>query len=479
MVGLLSGYLLWIGLTRLTTPEVIGISSTVISLANILTAVALMGVPQGVSRFLAKSYHGENLDEARTFIRTSLFTVSAGILATFGVLFIVRDWIYVTLDPILIILTMLLVGSTSIAILNRSIVIATLKTKILPEVMLLASTSRVVIVVLLVVMNAGALGVVTGYASFEILASILLAIAVYGIYKSGEKIENGTTLKMAFKSVFSASIPSWIPRIIASLGGSNLGTIVVFGFNGAGQAASYFLANAIFSAISTIAVPLYTVAYPALSAMTDGRKRLAWRIVKISVIFSLPLSASVFFYSNDIVNLLGKHYDDSSILLKIFMLSILPNSIYSVVTQLVYAYGNYRQVLILGLATSIPRVVLYFILVPVFGGTGAVTSFLIGTIIGCAVSVIIAKKIGVIIDWKSLGSIALISFLPSLILSYFQVNYIIGIVSTIAISFLLFLKFRILTKADLQDTVNVLPARVAGPLTVILTRVGTLLNRDY
>lgn len=478
-MGLLSGYLLWIGLTRISTPEIIGISSAVISLANILSAVAMMGVPQGVSRFLAKNYYEKNVVETSAFLRASLFMVGEGILISFVLLLLVKDWIYVTVDSNLIILSMLLIGSTSIAVLNRSIVIATLKTQMLPMIMVISSISRIVIVVLLVLMNTGAMGIVTGYASFEILSSILLGFAIYRIYKPIQKNISRTMLHGAFKSLFSASIPTWIPRIVAALGGSNLGTIVVFGFNGASQAASYFLANAIYSAISTISIPLYTIAYPALSAMTDGRKRLAWRIIKISVIFSLPLSSSVFFYSDDIVGLLGNHYADSSLLLKIFMLSILPNSIYSVVTQLVYAYGNYRQVLMLGLATSVPRSLLYFILVPSWGGAGAVTSFLIGTLIGCVFSVIIAKRIDVIIRWKSLGFISAISFLPAFIFSSFQLNYIVGIFGTVVISFILFLKFRILSRSDVEDTVNVLPVRFAKPIALIFTKVGILLNRDY
>jgi O-antigen/teichoic acid export membrane protein len=466
-------------LTRISTPEVIGISSTVISLANILSAVAMMGVPQGVSRFLAKSYHEKNVAETSAFLRASLFMVAEGILISFVLLMLVKDWVYITVDANLTILTILLTGSTSIAVLNRSIVIASLKTQTLPVIMVVSSASRIVIVVLLVLMNTGATGIVTGYASFEILSSILLGFAIYGIYKPIQKNISRATLYAAFKNLFGASIPTWIPRIVATLGGSNLGTIVVFGFNGASQAGAYFIANAIYSAISTISVPLYTIAYPALSAMTDGRKRLAWRIIKISVVFSLPLSFSVFFYSDDIVGLLGNHYADSSLLLKIFMLSILPNSIYSVVTQLVYAYGNYRQVLILGLAASVPRSLLYFILVPSFGSEGAVISFLIGTLIGCAFSIIIAKRIEVIIRWKSLGFISAISFFPAFVFSLFQINYIVGITGTIVISLVLFLKFRVLTRYDVEDTVNVLPIRLARPIALIFTKIGILLNKDY
>jgi O-antigen/teichoic acid export membrane protein len=213
--------------------------------------------------------------------------------------------------------------------------------------------------------------------------------------------------------------------------------------------------------------------------MHDGRKRFSWRILKISIVLSLPLSSAVFFYSSDIVRLLGQDYIDASLFLKIFMITILPNSVNLMVSQLVYAYGNYRQVLVLGLASSIPRTLLYFLLVPSFGGMGAAISFLVGSIIGFAYSIIVAKQISMIMHWKSLGLITGLSILPALILAYFQINFIVGTISTIGISFIAFVKFRILTKYDIEDTVNVLPASVAKPLTVILAKVGRLLNEDY
>jgi O-antigen/teichoic acid export membrane protein len=478
-IGLLSGFLLWIGLTRIATPDIIGTASAVVSLATIFTIVATMGIPVGVSRFLAKSFHDNTLEEASLFVKASLIFVSLGILASIAILVIIKDWVSVSLGINLMISSMILIASGSISFLIHSIVLATLKTKVLPIVMVFAATTRIIVVVVLVLMNTGALGVVMGYASFEILTAILLAITVHRIFRSRHSRTGNIKLNYPFRSILSASIPNLIPRLITSLGGSSLGTIVVFGFNGASQAASYFLANAIFSAIATITAPLFTIAYPALSAMGDGRKRFAWRILKISIILSLPLSWSVFFYSSDIVLLLGHDYIDASLFLKIFMITILPNSVNLMVSQLVYAYGNYRQVLVLGLASSIPRTLLYFLLVPSFGGMGAATSFLVGSIIGFVVSIIVAKQTDMMMDWKSLGLITAISFLPALILAYFQINFIVGTISTIGISFIAFLKFRILTKSDIEDTVNVLPASVARPLNGIMVKVGRLLNGDY
>jgi O-antigen/teichoic acid export membrane protein len=466
-------------LTRIATPEIIGTSSTIISLANIFTTVAILGLPTGVSRFLAKLFFEKNLEKANMFVKASLILLALGISISIAVLLIIGDWIYFNLDPFLMTFSMLLVSSSAITILNRSIIIATLKTKILPKVMVVTASTRTVLVIILVLMHAGALGVVMGYTSFQILAAILLGFAVFRALRSRDRNNSNIKLNYPFKSILSASIPNWIPKLITTLGGSNLGTIVVFGFNGPSEAASFFLANAIFLAISAIVTPLFTIAYPTLSAMSDGRKRFAWRIIKISIILSLPLSASIIFYSNDVVLLLGHEYIDASVPLRIFLLSILPNSLYTVITELVYAYGNYRQVLALGLASSIPRTVLYFLLVPAFGATGAATSYLVGSIIGCVFAMIVAKKIGMIINWKDLGFIVIIAFLPPFISNYFQLNYILGIFSTVAISVILFLKFKILTKPDIEDAINVLPIGMAKPLTIVFNKVGKVLNRDY
>jgi O-antigen/teichoic acid export membrane protein len=451
----------------------------VIALANIFTTVAILGLPTGVSRFLAKLFYEKNLEKANVFVKASLILLALGIATSIAALLIIRDWIYVNLDPLLMIFSMLLVSSSAVAILNRSIIISTLKTKILPKVMVVTASTRTVLVVVLVLMNTGALGVVMGYTSFQILAAILLGFTIFRTLRSRDRINPNIKLNYPIKRIVSASIPSWIPKLITTLGGSNLGTIVVFGFNGPSEAASFFLANAIFLAISAIVTPLFTIAYPTLSAMSDGRKRFAWRIIKISIILSLPLSASIIFYSNDVVLLLGHEYINASVPLKIFLLSILPNSLYTVITELVYAYGNYRQVLALGLASSIPRTLLYFILVPAFGATGAATSYLVGSIIGCVFSTIVAKKIGMIIYWKDLGFIVIMAFLPPFIFNYLQLNYILGIFSTVAISVILFLKFKIITKPDIEDAVNVLPIGMAKPLTIMLNKVGKILNRDY
>ena len=55
-VGMVAGYVLWLVLSSLTTPTVIGIASTVISLSIIFSQIIDMAVPTGSTRFLGKSF---------------------------------------------------------------------------------------------------------------------------------------------------------------------------------------------------------------------------------------------------------------------------------------------------------------------------------------------------------------------------------------------------------------------------------------
>ncbi len=479
IIGFISGYLLWVVLTRITTPEIIGISSTVVSLSSIFIVIAEIGVDKGSSRLLARCFHDNNLEKARIFVKVSLVLICLGIFSSVSILMIFKDWISPGLNIPLLYLAMLIIGSSTVGILLHSIIIASLKTKVIPKVMVVASSSRTIMVIVLVLAQAGAVGILLGYSFYQILASILLAFAIIKLLRHKENSKNTEQIINPFKTILIASVPSWIPKLISVIGGANLGTVIVFGSNGASEAAAFFLANIILSGIITIVVPLYTISFPALSAMSDYRKRFTWRIIKVSMVVLSPLSLAVIFYSPDVINLLGQDYSNASIVLRILLLTALVSPFSTMVHQLVYAYGNYRLVLYLGLASNIPRILLYFLLVPVFGGAGAAVSLLIGSIIYFVLSTLVAKKIGLIINWKDLGLIVILPLLPAFLFSYFQVNFIVGIIGTIFASIIAFLRFDILTKSDVQDSVNVLPEGIAKPLVIMLNRVGRVLNKDY
>ncbi len=469
---MLSGYIFWLILSKVTTSEVIGTSSAVISFTTIFISIVTIGVPSGIQRFLGRSFSEQKLGDVKVFTNASLLIVTIGTVGCSIGLFMVKDWIRYAfhIDFSLFFLSLLIIASSALSALLRSIVIASLKTRILYLLSIMSSIAKVALAFALVLMGLGALGILIGYTVPTILTSVVLGGTIIAKFRPSST-KHDVSLANSSKNILVASIPFWIPGLITTIG-SQLGTIVVFGSRGASQAGVYFIALSIVTGITLIASALTTIAYPTISAIHDGRKRLAWRIAKITLITTFPLSASIIFYSKDIMQIFGRGYGGGATTLELLLLSGLPGVVIGGVGLLVYSYGNNREVLAIGLAVSLPRTLLYFVFVPLFGGLGAAISYIVGSIIGFIVSIIIAKDVRMQIFWKDLAFISIIPAGVAFILSYVGINYIIGIIVTLLISYTLFLRLRILKKIDLEDAALLLPTRIANPTVHLLSKIA-------
>lgn len=347
--------------------------------------------------------------------------------------------------------------------------VASLEANSLPKVMFLSSICKIILIFFLVLIGSGAIGIIFGYLIGYILSAVFMFFTLVTILAS---IKKETTLGLyhACTRILIAGIPSLIPKVIGILG-TNLGTILVFGMQGASQAGSFFIAFSIFYAIAAIRESLFTVAFAVLSTMDDQRKIFVSKLTKMSLIITLPICSIVFLYSDDIMGLFGSHYIESSLALKIMILSMMPSMFAAGITSLVYAYGNYWKVLQIGIGLNLSRVLLYFVLVPLYGNTGAAISLAIGSLIGFAVSVIIAKRIGMLIFWQQLALIFVIPTGLAFIMPYFHTSPIVGIPVILLLSFSLFLILKILTKSDVRTSLDLLPRSIAKPLIDILDKL--------
>jgi O-antigen/teichoic acid export membrane protein len=314
----------------------------------------------------------------------------------------------------------------------------------------------------------GALGITIGYLSGYVLATILLSYTLLGILKPSQK-ESNVSLSVACRNILVASIPSWVPKVMSVIG-ARLGTVVVFGTEGANQAGSYFIATSVFYAITAVMDALNSVAFPILSAMDDKRKRFVWRLMKMILVTTLPISSMAILYSEEIMAIFGPDYVQASLPLKIIMLSTLTYTFSVCISLLIYSYGNYLQVLTIGISSSSSRIILYFILVPLYGTIGAAFAYTIGSIVAFVISALVAKKIGMNIFWKELALLFAIPNAVALLLGFFHVEYMIGVPVIFTASLTLYLALRLLTKPELYDSVAILPDRIAKPLINILNK---------
>jgi O-antigen/teichoic acid export membrane protein len=473
------GYAFWYILSKITTPDVIGISSSLISLAVIFVSLASLGVPVGSQRFLGKMFLERKFEDVTLFVKTSLLIISIGIIVCCGVLLMGRGLLFGTYSYNLIYVTAILVVSSSISILFRYVIIASLETKKLLIISVFSSGVKLVLTIILVFTVVDELAVLIGFSIAPILTAILFAVNVKSIIKkSGIRSRSSFKLIETFRILLRASIVTWVPSLIDTIGGQ-IGTITVLAIQGSSQAGFYFVAFQISIGVSAIIWALESITFPVLSGMNAERNLFLWRVIKIGLIIVLPLTTSALFYSKDIMQIFGYNYEEGALPLQLLLLSTLPTAIAAGVSILVYSYGSYREVLIIGLATSIPRILLYFILIPWYSGTGAALSFTIGSIIGFIVSVIISRRLGKIIFWKDLVLIFFIPILFAFPLSIIKMHFIPGIILSIILSYLLLLKLEIVNRNDVQDSFAVLPSNISSPLTRTVNKIGSKLNKNY
>jgi O-antigen/teichoic acid export membrane protein len=471
------GYAYWYILSKMTTPEVIGVTASLISLATIFVSISAIGIPLGSQRFLGKLYAERRFEDARTVVNTSLIIITIGIVICCSLIFATSGWTFSKYDFDLVIVTIVLIASSTLSMQFRYVIVATLQTRKLIVISIISTVIKIIVTIMLVLTGSNELAVMIGFTVYPLLTSIFFGFIVFSLLK-GQQLNPTFKFAKTLKPLLMASIASWIPLLIDNVG-AQIGTVIVLGIQGSAEAGIYFMAFQITIGISAVIWALESVTYPALSAMNEKRNVFLWRVIKIGLIIVLPLSLSLIFYSKDIMQIFGYEYTEGSYPLQILLLSILPTAITAGISILVYSYGNYRQVLIIGLAVSIPRAILYFVFIPWFGGTGAALAYTLGSVAGLIASLIIARRIDIILSWKQLGLIFIIPLSLGFILSNFNIYFILAIVVSIIASYLLLLKFSIIDRNDVQDSISLLPQRAVTPITKTINKIASKLNDNY
>jgi O-antigen/teichoic acid export membrane protein len=475
--SMLFGYAFWFILSRITTPEIVGISSSLISIAAIFISIASIGVPLGAQRFLGKIFLERRFEDSIVYIKCSFLIVSIGLVASGLAILIGRDLLFSNFSLILVNITLILIITSTISVLLRSIIIASLDTKKILFASTISSAVKLFAVISLLSFATGEVGVLAAFTATPLLTSVLLTSNVRTLLKQANR-KPLLRFMNSFSILLKASVASWIPLSIETIG-AQLGTIVILGVQGPSQAALYFIAFQISTGILSVIWALEGTTYPALSAKNEGRKRFVWRTIKICLVILLPVSFSVIFYAKNIMGLFGSNYIEGSTALQILLLSVFPTTVMNAVGILTYAYGNYKDVLLIGLATAIPRTIMYFVFVPWYGIFGAALSYTLGSIFGFFISILISRQIGMIIYWKDLALMTAIAVGFPFLLSSLEVNYVLGVALSISLSYIAFIKVRLLERVDVQDSLEILPRNIASPVIRIVNKIGTILNRKY
>jgi O-antigen/teichoic acid export membrane protein len=471
IAAMIAGYAFWLVISKLTTPDVIGTSGALYSFSAIVSTIINLGIPISMQRFLGKSFLNKKYAESRLYILSSLIlllvAVVVGSTAFILCIPLISQLTEIHFNPVFVLLVLGLSISSAIGRLLRGVIIASLKTGILVTANAISTAAKFGISIVLISAGTGVVGLTIGILAYTVAEAAIMSMTVFNIFKLRSDEKPQMTLRSTFKPILIGGTPNWIPTLITSFG-IQLGTILVFGLHGSSEAGYYFIAYSVYSALAAVIGVIFSITFPVLSSMEKGHGYFVWRTIKFSLMIALPFSFSFLFYPADVLSLFGEKYASGAAALDVLLLSLVPVTITGGITNLQYAKGDYRKAMLVGIATSLPRTIVYFILVPIWGGNGAAITFTAGALIGLIISVILSRGMEMRIIWKDILLLSVIPIIVAYVVNISSIQYMIGIFLSIAITYVAYFKLCLADAADIKDALSVLPARISRPAFKIL-----------
>jgi len=239
--------------------------------------------------------------------------------------------------------------------------------------------------------------------------------------------------------------------------GQQLGVLALLGIKGASETGLYYVSFAIMGVVTGLGGNVLGLMIPVLSGMEDGRKRACWRAIKISLVLVTPLAFTLAAYPEMPLGLLGKEYVNAAPMLMLLALTIPATLIGAGVTSLVYAYGMYMTILILGLVGNLSRIVTYIPLSYLMGDVAL--SYALGAYIALAATALVCRRIGFNLDFKEALLITAFPLCLVPTLHLLGVSWLVGASLLLLLPYTSYLKMEILSRGDLRELAYALAPR--------------------
>ncbi|MBE9391089.1 oligosaccharide flippase family protein [Fervidicoccus fontis] len=446
IISNLQGFFYWLIISRIAGGSVVGTVSAIVGLSSLISGLISLGITTGLSRYTGLCIGIKKSNEcASEYLWTSVYFslliyIIGGILVFIYSKFFGGAGSYSTEELTIAALLVFVGFAGSFTSFLQSLLL----TKYIFISVVAAAIFKFTLGVLLVYFGYGWVGAALGYFVSTVVQFVInsyhsLKITGFKIYFNKDKL----------KELLRAGIPSWLPGVISTIG-QWFGVILLYGTIGSLETGSYFIASQLANVVLNISNILNGLLLPVLSGLSDGRKRVGSRVFRISLALMLPVSFYIMVYPTLLLDIFGKELSSGSIPLVILLFGSIPVAFSGFVSSLVYAYGDYLTILKSGLITNVPRVILYFILVPKMSGIGAAISFTTGSYLGALYLLYIAYKLQVQFKKKEIAILISVPLIFSVLLFFVRLSWYLGML-IMASSYLIYIKEKIVTKEDLKE----------------------------
>lgn len=445
------GFIYWLIVSRIVEVGLVGKVAAILGIEALIVGFIGLGVSVSVQKFISAAYSRrdyEGLSQYYYSTTTLLFTLSL----TVGILLLILSLTYgelFSLDPLSVIFLSILIvcGFNGWSVIGQSFFNAIIKPEYTTLTQVSSSLIRLTISLLLIYLGYGFLGLMMGYVVAGLTTSVLmLALPINMLRKLGARFS--LSIKSIRDSV-KAGMATWIPNILTLLS-QWIGVLGVYSMVGLAETGLYFIAFMIASVAMSLPQSILTLSFPYISGISDCRKQVMARAVKISTSLMAPIAFFLILYPSTITDFIGETYHEASELIRILALGYLVSPINTGYVYYVYAIGRYGDVLIAGLTGTIPRLFLYPIMISLHKDIGAAAAFSIGNTTTLLAVVTCAQRINYDLRLKEYLKIVAIPSAISILLVLFNMHWTGGLAS-LSTSYVIYTKLKIVTREDLRE----------------------------
>ena len=451
-------YIFWIIVANFTNPEVVGVVAAIGAFSMLLGVLSGVDINVSMRTFLGKAAKENDWYSFKHIVSTSIIfttiTAIAIVLIAINPFFDILSHVGIENQFIPIILVMVI--GNSIVNVAVGAIVSSLKSKKLVIPYVIAPLGKIVFLLLLYsLFEISEYSTAWAFASlYVILAALLLTYTLNNLRKIQGPFLYNTINDLKF--LIQSGSAKWIPDIMLALG-TQLSILVVFSIRGASEAGFYYISFAVFGVLLMVSKSLVTISHPVLSGIEnlDKQKEFLTKTLKFSFLGTMPLAAILLFYAKPILSIFGEDFTGSSDILFILTLSIPLVIISETIYFLFYARRMYKNVFFLGLSSNVPRIILYFMLVPEFGPEGSAIGYVVGSGIQIILTIILIERIKMRLQYVKIFLISIIPFAIGYFLDLFSIG-VFGAGVIILLSVLIYLKLKLIDEDNIETMLRLI-----------------------
>ena len=459
-------YLFWIVTAKVAGPETVGTVSSLVAFSLIISTISSLDIHIGMKRFLGIATSRKDLGKFKQILFstiTFLLTATGVTLACLAIFSFSVFSIFSTEEQYYWIIVLMVISINFNNTLTEALISA-LRSKALISALVIGSILRFpILIVAVYAIDSVDEGAALSYISLYMISAVYYALYMVK-YLRGSK-ENGlSNFKSNLKEVLSSAVAGWIPHLINVLG-SQLSIVTVFIMTGPVEAGKFYIPQAIFSLVLFAVGGITKVSHPLIAGMTKSDDQVSFlrNSLKLAYLITSPITAPLLFFSRDFILILGPQFISADITLTLFMANIPLAILSEMVYYFAYGKGDNRIVFTLGLFGNIPRILLYFLLIPIWDANGAAIAFLVGTTFQFAWTIVVVKRIYHIdLEYDKYIFLTTFPLLLGLLTWLLVVQYLVATCIVIAGSIITFIRFGLFTDAELETILfSIFPERIS------------------